>query len=93
MVMKKSKHTQKFHVSQKTNDYIKKFTPRLNIFTIIILALFTIVWINLFLVQILRNTEYSNKLVNFTKTYQYIASPRGEIKDRNGEILYLIKND
>lgn len=87
MVMKKRTHTQKFHVSQKTNDYIKKFKPRLNVFTVLILVLFALVWINLFLVQILRNTEYSDKLVNFTKTYQYIASPRGEIKDRNGEIL------
>ncbi|NTW91135.1 MAG: hypothetical protein HGA35_04310, partial [Erysipelotrichaceae bacterium] len=48
---------------------------------------FLLVWTNLFLVQVVRSNEFSNKLVNFTKTYQYIPSPRGEIKDRYGEIL------
>ena len=87
MVMKKSTHAQKFKVKHKTDEYIKKFKPRLNLLTVIILALFLIVWINLFLIQIVRNDEYSTKLINFTKAYQYIPSPRGEIKDRNGEIL------
>jgi len=87
MVMKKSTHAQKFRIQQKSDDYIKQFKPRLNIFIAIILFLFVIVWLNLFSIQIMRNSEYSTKLVNFTKTYQYIASPRGEIMDRNGEIL------
>ena len=87
MFMKKTTHAQNFHVKHKTEDYIKKFKPRLNLLTIIILALFLLIWINLFLVQIVRNDEYTAKLLNFTKTYQYIPSPRGEIKDRNGEIL------
>lgn len=87
MVMKKSTHAQNFRVKHKTDDYIKKFKPRLNLFTGIILVLFLLVWINLFYVQVIRNNELSTKLVNFTKTYQYIPSPRGEIKDRNGEIL------
>lgn len=85
--MKKTTHAQNFRVKHKTEDYIKKFKPRLNLLTIIILALFLLIWINLFLVQIVRNDEYTAKLLNFTKTYQYIPSPRGEIKDRNGEIL------
>lgn len=87
MVMKKSTHAQNFKVKHKSEDYIKKFKPRLNLFTIVILILFFIVWSNLFMVQVVRNNEYSNKLINFTKTYQYIPSPRGEIKDRNGEII------
>ena len=85
--MKKSTHAQNFKVKHKSEDYIKKFKPRLNLFTIVILILFFIVWSNLFMVQVVRNNEYSNKLINFTKTYQYIPSPRGEIKDRNGEII------
>ena len=87
MFMKKTTHAQNFRVKHKTEDYIKKFKPRLNLLTIIILALFLLIWINLFLVQIVRNDEYTAKLLNFTKTFQYIPSPRGEIKDRNGEIL------
>jgi penicillin-binding protein 3 len=87
MVMKKSTQAQKFRIQQKSDDYIKQFKPRLNVFIAIILFLFTIIWLNLFSIQIIRNNEYSTKLINFTKTYQYIASPRGEIMDRNGEIL------
>ncbi len=87
MVMKKSTQAQKFRIQQKSDDYIKQFKPRLNVFIAIILFLFVIVWLNLFSIQIIRNNEYSTKLTNFTKTYQYIASPRGEIMDRNGEIL------
>lgn len=87
MAMKKSTHTHNFRVNQKTDDYIKRFKPRMNVFIGIILVLFSIIWINLFLVQIIRNNEYSIKLTSFTKTYQYIASPRGEIMDRNGAIL------
>jgi len=87
MVMKKSTQAQKFRIQQKSDDYIKQFKPRLNVFIAIILFLFVIVWLNLFSIQVIRNAEYSTKLVEFTKTYQYIASPRGEIMDRNGEIL------
>lgn len=71
----------------KVTDFSKIFAQRLSVLTFIILGIFLIIWIRLFTLQIVKNEEYSVKLKKFTQTYQYMASPRGEIFDRHGEIL------
>lgn len=87
MMLKITKLARDLRLKQNTEDYIKRFNPRLLMLSVLLIGLFLIVWINLFSIQILRNKEYIEKLNNFTKTYQNMASPRGEIRDRNGEIL------
>ena len=86
-MLKITKLARDLRLKQNTDDYIKRFNPRLLILSALLIGLFLIVWINLFSIQILRNNEYTEKLYNFTRTYQNMASPRGEIRDRNGEIL------
>ena len=87
MMLKITKLTSDLRLKKNRDDYIKRFNPRLLVLSVLLIGLFLIVWINLFLVQVVRNEEYAVKLANFTKTYQNMASPRGEIRDRNGEIL------
>lgn len=87
MMLKITKLASDLRLKKNRDDYIKRFNPRLIILSVLLVVLFLIVWINLFFVQIIRSEEYALKLANFTRTYQNIASPRGEIRDRNGEIL------
>lgn len=71
----------------KETDYSKILSKRLMIFTSILLILFTILWIRLFYVQVIQQESYQVKLESFTQSYQMMASPRGQMTDRNGEIL------
>lgn len=71
----------------KETDYSKILSKRLIIFSSIILILFAILWIRLFNIQVIHHAEYQEKLKSFTQSYQMMASPRGQMYDRNGEIL------
>lgn len=71
----------------RVTDYSKLFSQRLNILSFMIGIFFLILWVTLFTIQITRNESYRYKLEQFTQSYQYMASPRGEMFDRNGEIL------
>lgn len=73
--------------SKKETDYQKIFANRLRIFFFGISVVFIIVLIQLFRIQIIKNESYVEKLENFTQLTQNMASPRGKIFDRNGEIL------
>lgn len=73
--------------SFKETDFNKIFATRIKLFALITSAVFVLVLLQLFSMQILQQDSYQIKLENFTQTYQTMASPRGEIFDRKGEIL------
>ena len=68
-------------------DYQKIFTKRLRVFSIIFTSVFLVILVQLFRIQVVNFEVYQTKLDLFTQRIQNIASPRGEIYDRNGEIL------
>ena len=68
-------------------DMSKTVNSRLQILVVIICLLLSIVWVNLYLIQVKSQTEYTDKLTEYTKAYQYVSTPRGEILDRKGQVL------
>lgn len=60
---------------------------RFKILMIVMVLLFSVVWINLYSVQVLRNEEYKTKLEQFTRNYMNMPSQRGIIYDRDGNVL------
>lgn len=68
-------------------DLSRTVNRRLQVFMIVICLLFSAVWVRLYQVQILSRKQYIEKLVEYTKKYQTFTTPRGEILDRNGNVL------
>jgi penicillin-binding protein 3 len=68
-------------------DLDRSIDRRFKIIIVSVLLLFSLVWVNLYTLQITKNAEYQQKLLDFTKSYIGIPSQRGVIYDRNGEIL------
>ncbi len=60
---------------------------RFKIIIITVLLLFSLVWVNLYSLQIIKNQIYIDKLENFTKTTIGLPLQRGIIYDRNGDIM------
>lgn len=73
--------------SKKETDYFKLFNTRLTIFMLGSLTVFLVISIQLFRIQVIENEAYTTKLLNFTQLSQNIASPRGKMFDRFGEIM------
>jgi cell division protein FtsI/penicillin-binding protein 2 len=80
----KIRKTDKPTIKWQGSSDIKK---RLRIFIVVICLLFSVVWVRLYQVQILSQKEYLGKLIEYTKKYQTFTTPRGEILDRNGNVL------
>lgn len=81
---------------RQTNKTIESTTPqqtaetiqqRMIIFGGIVVFCMIIIIARLFYLQIIENEAYIEKLDNYTRRYETITTPRGEIKDRNGELL------
>jgi penicillin-binding protein A len=68
-------------------DIQKSVTFRLQIFGIVIVVLMATVLLRLYQVQVLDQPYYQDRLEIYTRRYQTVTTPRGEIKDRYGEIL------
>jgi penicillin-binding protein 3 len=68
-------------------DLDRSIDRRFKIIIVSVFLLFSLVWVNLYALQITKNEEYQQKLLDFTKSYIGIPSQRGVIYDRNGEIL------
>jgi len=73
--------------SQKIVDVSKTINRRLKVSLIVIILVFSIIWLNIYSIQIVRQDEFTDKLITYTSSFQSVASPRGEIYDRNGNIL------
>lgn len=76
----KKRKTQEFNLDQALNR-------RFKIIIVSVITLFSLVWANLYSVQIVNQENYLDKLQNFTKTTVSLPSLRGNIYDRNGEVL------
>lgn len=71
--------------SKQIKDIIEK---RLNIMTILIFVLFSLVICRLFYLQVLQNNEYLDKLaISTEKKIESTSVPRGRIYDRNHKLL------
>ncbi len=74
-------------VMRQALDLSRTVNSRLQIFMVVICLLFSVVWVRLYQVQILSKDEYQEKLEQYTKKYQTFTTPRGEILDRDGNVL------
>lgn len=74
---------------RKVNRYLKDMIEkRYTFITISILILFSIIGVRLFQLQVLKNDEYTSKLVSATeKNVESTSAPRGRIYDRNHKLL------
>ena len=68
-------------------DLSRTVTRRIQVFIVVICLLFSSVLVRLYQVQILAQKQYAVKLADYTKKYQTFTTPRGEILDRNGNVL------
>lgn len=71
----------------KPSDMQKVVNQRLKTFTIIIIAGFFVIALQLFNIQIVKNDEYSKKLEAYTLNQQVLTTPRGAMYDRNGNLV------
>lgn len=71
----------------KQYDYHKIVNQRLKVLAIVMIVVFSLIALQLFNIQILRTEEYSEKLVAYTSKKQVSSTPRGQMYDRNGELL------
>jgi len=85
--MTKQRKRPQIKIKTNTHEYQKALNSRLIWFMSVFVVLFTLILYQLFTVQVLSSQDYTNKLTNFTRTLQYLASPRGEMHDRLGEVL------
>lgn len=69
------------------SDIAKSVTFRLQVFGLVIVLLMAAILIRLYQVQVIDQQVYLRNLELYTRRYQTVTTPRGEIKDRYGEIL------
>ena len=71
----------------KHHDYHKIVNQRLKVLAITSIVIFSLIALQLFHIQILRNNEYSEKLIAYTSKEQVFSTPRGQMYDRNGDLI------
>lgn len=62
-------------------------SKRMKIIGVVIIALMSILLIRLYYLQILSQESYVLKLASYTSRYRSVTTPRGEILDRNNNLL------
>ncbi len=72
---------------KKKLDIQKSIVFRLQIFGLVMVLGLAGVLTRFYYVQIVRQDYYQTRLENYTQRLYYVSSPRGEIVDRNGEVL------
>lgn len=72
---------------KKSLDFSKIISKRIQILAVCICLLMGLIFTRLYSVQILHNEEYQLKLIAYSKNVQTVTTPRGEILDRNGQVL------
>ena len=60
---------------------------RMKVIGVAIVALMSILLVRLYYIQILSQESYSLKLASYTSRYRSVTTPRGEILDRNNNLL------
>lgn len=72
---------------KKNLDLSKVIQKRLQLLLLCICLLMGVIFIQLYSLQIGRHDEYVLKLAAYSKSEQTVTTPRGEILDRNGQVL------
>src|SRR5690554_866382 len=72
---------------KKKLDIQKSIIFRLQIFGLVMVVGLAGVLTRFYYVQIVRQDYYQTRLESYTQRLYYVSSPRGEIVDRNGEVL------
>src|SRR5690554_782788 len=68
-------------------DVGKSIVFRLKIFGLVMVLAFVGLATRFYYVQIIQQDYYQDRLSSYTQRYYYVSSPRGEILDRNGQVL------
>ncbi len=72
---------------KKTLDLTKLIQSRLIIFAGLCCFFVFVLLVRFFMIQIVQNEEYASKLDVYSKSSQTMTTPRGEILDRNNQVL------
>lgn len=84
----KKKINKKYHYYKKYTDITKVIEKRYNVLIGIVTVVITILFINLFYIQIIENKEYTEKLIKATENIiEGSTAPRGRIYDRNHKLI------
>ena len=78
----------KYNYYKRYNDIKETIEKRYNILIIIITVIITILFVNLFYIQVIDGKSYKEKLIELTQnTVEGSTAPRGRIYDRNNKLL------
>ncbi len=72
---------------KKSLDLSKVIRRRMQVLSICLCLLMSLIFGRLYSIQVLHSEEYQLKLAAYTKSEQTVTTPRGEILDRNGQVL------
>lgn len=91
-----NKFLEKIGIKRARNLTVKTTNPtavsnevqkRIIVFGLLIVLSLSLLIVNLFRIQVLSNDAYKEKLDNYTRRFETITTPRGEILDRNQNIV------
>lgn len=72
---------------KKQNDYQKIVNKRLNIAAIVTVLLFMVIAVRLIDIQVRQQDDYTTKLESYSMKKQVTSTPRGQMLDRNGNLI------
>lgn len=72
---------------RKALDLSKLVTRRLQVMAVAICVAMALIVVRLYSIQMLNTEAYEQKLATYTRRYQTVTTPRGEMLDRNGQVL------
>ncbi|MEA5026393.1 MAG: penicillin-binding protein 2 [Erysipelotrichaceae bacterium] len=78
------------HAAENTNitfETALTISRRMKVLGVVIVLLMGVLLIRLYTVQIINQSTYEQKLASYTSRYRKITTPRGEIVDRNNNLL------
>ena len=72
---------------RKALDLSKIVTRRFQLVALAVCVGMAAIVVRLYTIQMLKTEDYAQKLATYTRRYQTVTTPRGEMLDRNGHCL------
>ena len=72
---------------RKALDLSKIVTRRFQLVALAVCVGMAAIVVRLYSIQMLKTEDYAQKLATYTRRYQTVTTPRGEMLDRNGQVL------
>ena len=72
---------------RKALDLSKIVTRRFQLVALAVCVGMAAIVVRLYSIQMLKTDDYAQKLATYTRRYQTVTTPRGEMLDRNGQVL------